>query len=304
MYLPVGNTVVALEADTGKVIWQREVAGGPQAGAVSRRGVGYFPGDRNTPERIIVTGGRSSLLAFDAATGKPSEGFGTNGEVDMVRRLRRDADDLQERHHGRRQRQRSAASGRPATRARSTRRTGKKLWEFHTVPRPGEVGHETWLDDGWKRSIGHEHWGVLHDGRRAARHRSTCRSPVRPRTTGAAIVRATTCSPTRSSPSTSRPASTSGTSRPCITTSGTRHAVAAGARRHQAERPDDSRARVGRQDRLHVHPRSHDRQADLRRRGAAGAEGRRARRVVFADAAVSGEAAAAGARRASRRKTW
>ena len=31
MYLPVGNTVVALEADTGKVIWQRDVPGGPQA---------------------------------------------------------------------------------------------------------------------------------------------------------------------------------------------------------------------------------------------------------------------------------
>src|SRR3954469_15500180 len=56
MYLPAGNSVVALEADTGKVIWQREV-GGPQAGQVSRRGVGYFPGDRNTPERIIVTAG-------------------------------------------------------------------------------------------------------------------------------------------------------------------------------------------------------------------------------------------------------
>src|SRR5262249_7186598 len=77
MYVPAGNNVVALEADTGKVIWQREV---PNA---SRRGVGFFPGDRNTPERIIVTAGRK-LLSFDAATGKPSEGFGTNGEVDMV----------------------------------------------------------------------------------------------------------------------------------------------------------------------------------------------------------------------------
>ena len=28
-------------------------------------------------------------------------------------------------------------------------RTGVKLWEFHTVPRPGEAGHETW-GDGWK----------------------------------------------------------------------------------------------------------------------------------------------------------
>src|SRR5262249_59042599 len=81
--LPVGNRVVALEAETGKVIWQRDVPGGAQGATVTRRGVGFFPGDRNTPERIIVPAGRK-LLSFDAATGKPSEGFGTNGEVDMV----------------------------------------------------------------------------------------------------------------------------------------------------------------------------------------------------------------------------
>src|SRR4029453_14481420 len=51
MYLPAGNTVVALEADTGKVIWQREFAGGPQAGSVSRRGVGYWPGGGTTAAR-------------------------------------------------------------------------------------------------------------------------------------------------------------------------------------------------------------------------------------------------------------
>jgi quinoprotein glucose dehydrogenase len=28
--------------------------------------------------------------------------------------------------------------------------TGKKVWEFHTVPLPGEVGHDTWQGDDWK----------------------------------------------------------------------------------------------------------------------------------------------------------
>lgn len=37
-------------------------------------------------------------------------------------------------------------------------RTGEKLWEFHTVPRPGETGHETWLDDGWKDRSGTNVW--------------------------------------------------------------------------------------------------------------------------------------------------
>src|SRR5207247_7563789 len=83
MYFPAGNSVVALEADTGKVIWQREFVGGPQAGAVSRRGVGYWPGDGTTPARVFVTAGRR-LLSLDAALGTPSERFGTNGEVDMI----------------------------------------------------------------------------------------------------------------------------------------------------------------------------------------------------------------------------
>src|SRR5437667_912535 len=73
MYLPAFNTVVALEADTGKVIWQREIGGGPPGGAVSRRGVGYWPGDGTTPARVFVTAGRR-LLSFDAASGKSSEG--------------------------------------------------------------------------------------------------------------------------------------------------------------------------------------------------------------------------------------
>ena len=59
------------------------------------------------------------------------------------------------------------------------------------------------------------------------------------------------------------------------------------------ERTNDSRARADQQDGLDVHSRSHERHARVRRRGASGSEGRRARRVVFADAAVSREAAGA-----------
>jgi quinoprotein glucose dehydrogenase len=29
-------------------------------------------------------------------------------------------------------------------------RTGKYLWKFHVIPRPGEFGHETWENDAWK----------------------------------------------------------------------------------------------------------------------------------------------------------
>ncbi|HVZ23268.1 MAG TPA: PQQ-binding-like beta-propeller repeat protein [Vicinamibacterales bacterium] len=157
MYLPVNDSVVALEADTGKVIWQRDVQGGGPGGAVSRRGVAYWPGDRNTPDRVFVTAGRR-LLSYDAGTGKPSEGFGTNGEVDMVvgyagtptiyKNVIMVGASVNE-----------VPQGPPGDTRAFDAVTGKKLWDFHTVPRPGEAGHETWLDDGWKDRSGTNTWG-------------------------------------------------------------------------------------------------------------------------------------------------
>ena len=41
-------------------------------------------------------------------------------------------------------------------------RSGKLVWSFHTVPRGGEPGAETWEGDSWKNRSGHEHVGVLH----------------------------------------------------------------------------------------------------------------------------------------------
>ncbi|MFO1409948.1 MAG: PQQ-binding-like beta-propeller repeat protein, partial [Steroidobacteraceae bacterium] len=37
-------------------------------------------------------------------------------------------------------------------------RSGAKLWEFHTVPQPGEPGHASWLDDGWTGRSGTNVW--------------------------------------------------------------------------------------------------------------------------------------------------
>ena len=186
--------------------------------------------------------------------------------------------------------------GRPGDTRAFDARTGAKLWEFHTVPRPGEKGHETWLDDGWKGRSGVNDWGwyqtldeqrgILYmalggPGGQLLGRRSSRRQPVREldrrRRRGDRKVQVAL--PDRAS----RPVGFRQPSPP----------VHGG---HPAERTDGSGARAGREDRLDVHPRSHHRQADLRRRGAARAEGRRAGRVVFADAAVSGEAAAAGAR--------
>ena len=39
--------------------------------------------------------------------------------------------------------------------------TGKLVWTFHTVPRPGEFGYDTWPKDAWKYVGGANTWGEL-----------------------------------------------------------------------------------------------------------------------------------------------
>ncbi len=153
MYVPGGNKVLALDAATGKTIWEYQAA----AGQVSRRGVGFWPGEGSDPARVFVTAG-STLLALNAATGDRSSGFGRDGAVEMtvpyngsptifknVVIVGANVNELPQ--------------GPPGDTRAYDARTGRKLWEFHTVPRPGEVGHETWLDDGWKNRSGTNVWG-------------------------------------------------------------------------------------------------------------------------------------------------
>jgi quinoprotein glucose dehydrogenase len=154
MYLPArGNQVLALDADTGKEVWRRVL---PRYVTTTARGVAYWPGDAQTQPRILLTAG-AKLIALDAATGALSAGFGTNGVVEIavpwngVPVIYRNVAIL------------GATTGEIAlsepgdTRAFDVR-TGKKLWDFHTVPLPGELGHNTWLENGWRNRSGVNVW--------------------------------------------------------------------------------------------------------------------------------------------------
>jgi quinoprotein glucose dehydrogenase len=154
VYLPAaGNSVLAIDGATGKQVWKYTL---PAGSATTARGVAYWPGERGQAARIIFSGG-PKLFALDASTGQPVMGFGTAGSVDItvpwngVPVIFRNLVML------------GATTGEvPDGLSGNTRafdaRTGAKLWEFHTVPQPGEVGHETWLNDGWKNRSGVNVW--------------------------------------------------------------------------------------------------------------------------------------------------
>src|ERR1700680_284277 len=153
MYLPAANKVVALEPDTGKEIWHYDVTGG----APSRRGVAYWPGDRNNAPRIIFTAGRR-LIGLNAATGTLDPGFGKEGEVDMtvaynsVPTIFKNIVMVGANPGG-------TPIGPPGDGRAYDARTGVKLWDFHSVPQPGELGHDTWEGVSWKNRSGTNVWG-------------------------------------------------------------------------------------------------------------------------------------------------
>jgi glucose dehydrogenase len=155
MYLPArGNQILALDAETGKELWRHEL---PRGTVTTARGVAFWGGDRNNPPRILFTAG-PKLFALNAATGDLSSGFGKDGVVEIAvgwngvptvfRNLVMLGATVGE-----------VPIGPPGDTRAFDARTGAKLWEFHTVPRPGEKGHETWLDDGWKGRSGVNNWG-------------------------------------------------------------------------------------------------------------------------------------------------
>ena len=196
--------------------------GGP-ARAECRRG-GCPAAALATGPTARATSGSStsrSATSWSASTrrpGDPLKDFGKNGVVDLKERRRpgarprRTADiGLERRADGRQATSIMVGASHRAGLARRRSkdapkgyvrgfdvRTGKRLWIFHTIPRPGEFGNDTWLNDSWAYTGNTGVWTQM-TRRRGAGPRRTCRSRRRPATTSAAIARATTCSARASS---------------------------------------------------------------------------------------------------------
>jgi glucose dehydrogenase len=154
MYLPVaGHEVVALDAATGEQRWRAAL---PAAGGSDARGVAYWPGNAELGPRILVMAG-PTLIALDAVDGMPARGFGRDGVAQVVvpwRGVPLVYGNLAilGAYPG------EINRGMPGDTRAYDVRTGELVWTFHTVPLPGEVGHETWLDHGWRNRSGVNVW--------------------------------------------------------------------------------------------------------------------------------------------------
>lgn len=162
--------VFALDAATGAPLWSFHPD--PDATRPTRtrvRGLMYW---ERGGERRIYFAARHWLYALDARTGTPVAGFGDGGRID-----------LRDGFRGRDPRALSIGVNTPGVffgdllilgsvvpeglpsapgdiRAYNLH-TGRQAWAFHTIPHPGEFGHDTWPPDAWRYSGGANAWAGL-----------------------------------------------------------------------------------------------------------------------------------------------
>jgi glucose dehydrogenase len=163
--LAQNNSVVALDAATGKELWVH-----PDTGAVGTRGMNYWESkDRSDRRLFFINAG--FLTAMDARTGKTIDSFGDNGRVNIANGLDRDPPRaLQTNNPGRifdniiitpLPAGGAGYDSNPADIHAWDVRTGKPLWTFHVVPHPGEFGYDTWPPDAWKTVGGVHNWNEM-----------------------------------------------------------------------------------------------------------------------------------------------
>ncbi|MEO6002044.1 MAG: pyrroloquinoline quinone-dependent dehydrogenase [Opitutus sp.] len=167
MYLTAPDTqVLALDAATGREKWRYNPHRSKHT-YLYNRGVAWW--SRDSERRILFATPDGFLYSLDADTGVPDAGFGKNGILDLREGLERPLGP--ERVYG-------ATSapvvigdrvivgfsldegyvGGPGDVRAFEIKTGNEAWRFHTVPRRGEFGHETWAGDSGQNRTGVNAW--------------------------------------------------------------------------------------------------------------------------------------------------
>ncbi len=178
LYLTTSSSrVVALDAESGRKLWEFD----PQAGRLGKRklhqhrGVSYWEGttaDGRKHKHILFASTDAQLISLEVTNGKPCRSFGQDGRLNLRAGI---ADKWPDLNYditsppaiyknlvivGARVPEDVAKGPSGDVRAFDVR-TGKLVWQFHTVPRPGESGHETWEGDSWQDRTGANAWSII-----------------------------------------------------------------------------------------------------------------------------------------------
>ncbi len=143
--------VVALNGATGKEIWTWDPADektGP--GRARQRGLAYWKNNDGGEARLF-TGVGGFLFAIDPKSGETIRSFGEEGSISLGSGLNTPGVIYEDKLIL------GGVGGKGSVRAFNVR-TGEQEWIFHLIPRPGEVGHDTWPEDAWKTATGLMPW--------------------------------------------------------------------------------------------------------------------------------------------------
>ena len=166
------SRLFALDGETGERLWvfDPNIDKTIPRNLFVNRGVSSWTDGKR---RLIYLGDiQGRLWAVDPRTGQLDPGFGEAGKVDLRVGM---ADGFPESQYGMTSPTAVCgdvvvvgslvSDGNPQGPSGDVRgfnaRTGKVLWRFHTVPRPGEPGNETWEAGSWKERGGLNAWSFL-----------------------------------------------------------------------------------------------------------------------------------------------
>ena len=170
LYFTAGTrrAVVAVDAQSGEMLWMHSTNEGKRGESAPRqlsgRGLTYWTDGRE--DRILYVTPGYQMIALDAKTGARVSTFGKAGVVDLKENddqpmdlitgevglhsapiIVNDVVIIGAAH---------LAGSVPKSKTNQKgyvrgfdARTGRRLWIFHTIPRPGEFGNDTWQGDSW-----------------------------------------------------------------------------------------------------------------------------------------------------------